>query len=260
MYFANSPAGVLNSSYFDYVSNVTDASEAKWKDVSDNFTAGSVTATTRSVILMNQVNYGVAQLQTQVQFKEGQILDQKGAVVTIPAEGFAVTGILIGNQKQVDWKFNPTGTDLYTIYDDAVPATMKAVKKLDESTDNYSAVNYTLVYETQDATSIADTESDIRVALELVNGATEFYGESGQKVPAGAKFYVVGVLHVGNQFDAGAAVKSVFKQDYITTAKFTISSLAGAYNVIPDLATPTMEFGMSVDIDWKSGLTFEVEI
>jgi hypothetical protein len=115
-----------------------------------------------------------------------------------------------------------------------------------------------LVYETQDALNAEDQTSDVLVALELVNGADDFYGVGGQKVPAGAKFYVAGTLHVGDK--ATSEVKSVFKQDYITTANFTISSLKSAYNVIPDLATPTMEFGMSVDLGWKNGLNFDVTI
>jgi hypothetical protein len=210
--------------------------------------------------LKEQVNYGVAQLQTSVKFAAGDIEDSKSTqetpnYVTIPAAGFQVTGILVGNQKQVGWNFAPIGSDVYTIYDNVMANAIMA-----KQADDYSDVHYTLVYESQDATSAADQNSDIRVALELVNGNTEFYGVGGQKVPAGATFYLVGELHVGNQYADNAPVKSVFKQDYITTAKFTISSLKNAYNVIPDLATPEMEFGMSVNLSWQTGLNFDVTI
>lgn len=264
MYFANSTTSVRNTSYFDMVAQtpVANASESDWAALAANFTEGRVAETTRSVIMTKPVNYAVAQLQTKVQFTEEEILDSKRAVVEIPSGGFKVTGILIGNQKEVDWEFKPTGTNIYTIYDGAMASVdMYAKQKTNAATDNYSDVNYTLVYETQAAQNADDHESDVFVALELVNGANDFYGVEGQKVPAGAKFYITGVLHVGDKYsDAEDAVNSVFKQDYITTANFTISSLAGAYNTIPDLATPSMEFGMSVDLEWKTGLNFDVTI
>ena len=49
-------------------------------------------------------------------------------------------------------------------------------------------------------------------------------------------------------------------QDYVTTANLTISSLKGAYNVIPDLRTTALELGISVDLLWTPGLVFEVPI
>lgn len=52
----------------------------------------------------------------------------------------------------------------------------------------------------------------------------------------------------------------VFKQDYITTAKVTINSLAHAYNCIPDLKNPKLELGLSVDLEWQEGLVDEVTI
>lgn len=262
MYYANSSTSVRNTSYFDMTpqnSVVTEATEATWAALAANFTEGPVTESTRSVIMTKQVNYAVAQLQTKVQFSENQILDSKDNVVAVPSDGFKVTGLLIGNQKQVDWQFKPTGSNIYTIYDGAMASdAMYAKQKTNQATDNYSDVNYTLVYETQEAEDQDDTESDVYVAIEMVNGENEFYGVGGQRVPAGAKFYIAGTLHVGDK--ATSEVKSVFKQDYITTANFTISSLKNAYNVIPDLSTPSMEFGMSVNLDWQTGLNFDVEI
>ena len=58
-----------------------------------------------------------------------------------------------------------------------------------------------------------------------------------------------------------SSLNSVFKQDYITTAKLTSGeeSLKKAYNVIPDLRSPKLEFGLSVDLTWRAGITFEQE-
>jgi hypothetical protein len=57
------------------------------------------------------------------------------------------------------------------------------------------------------------------------------------------------------------SINQVFKQDYITTAKLTIgaNSLKKAYNVVPDLRSPKLELGLSVDLTWEKGITFEQE-
>ena len=52
----------------------------------------------------------------------------------------------------------------------------------------------------------------------------------------------------------------MFKQDCVTRAKFTIANLSKALNVIPDLRNPKVELGLSVDLDWKQGIVFDVVI
>ena len=61
----------------------------------------------------------------------------------------------------------------------------------------------------------------------------------------------------------------MFKQDYKTIANFSIAQgtantantkgLAAAYNTVPDLRTPQLELGLSVDLTWQTGITFDVE-
>ena len=45
-----------------------------------------------------------------------------------------------------------------------------------------------------------------------------------------------------------------------TIAKFNITNLKSAYNGLPDLRTPSLQLGMSVDLNWEEGHTFDVEI
>ena len=52
----------------------------------------------------------------------------------------------------------------------------------------------------------------------------------------------------------------VFIQDFTTTANFTIKSLKNAYVTIPDLRASKLQLGLSVDLTWQSGLTFNVPI
>ena len=47
-------------------------------------------------------------------------------------------------------------------------------------------------------------------------------------------------------------------QDYMTTATFTLgaNSLKHAYLTVPDLRAGSMTLGLSVDINWSTGLDF----
>ena len=52
----------------------------------------------------------------------------------------------------------------------------------------------------------------------------------------------------------------VFIQDYTTTADFTINSLKNAYVTIPDLRASKLQLGLSVDLSWRAGVTYDVTI
>ena len=166
--------------------------------------------------------------------------------VTLPADGFQLTGVLIGGQKNVGWNFAPvTGGTEYTVYDAAVAANTYV--------DRTSALkNRTLVLETAGASS--DPFETVQFALEFVNNSSEAFQGVDGIVPVGGKFYLVGKItsNVDNP--------KVFQQDYYTTATVTINSLANAYNVVPDLRTPQLELGLSVDLEWQKGLEADVTI
>ncbi|MBQ3821135.1 MAG: hypothetical protein II809_06695 [Bacteroidales bacterium] len=125
---------------------------------------------------------------------------------------------------------------------------------------------------------VADgTQSNVMVALELKNKTGKpFYGNANI-IPADGIFYLVGTLDptkvptdavvsaisalTGNDYYYPYASKySVFMQDFVTTANFTITSLKGAYSTVPDLRSAEMNFGLSVDLSWKAGLSFDVEL
>ena len=108
----------------------------------------------------------------------------------------------------------------------------------------------------------------------MQNGDEEFYGVDG-KIGKNQKFYLVaeldpnGTTGVTNSITWPEATKSnfpatgitrVFIQDYTTSATFTINSLKNAYVTIPDLRASNLQLGLSVDLKWQSGLTFDVPI
>jgi hypothetical protein len=54
----------------------------------------------------------------------------------------------------------------------------------------------------------------------------------------------------------------VFIQDYMTTATFKIGaeSLKNAFTTVPDLRASQTSLGLSVDLNWRQGLSFETEL
>lgn len=254
-YRSNTPIGVNDATVFDTPSNYTGK---PWNTVfTENYgTAGSVAATTRSVVLQKELQYAVADMATQVKVSTATIKDSKGNIVSIPAGGLKVTGILVGGQKNVDFKFQPNGSTAYTLYDNTIQDNDGHDCMAMVSATTYSNPNHTLVLETEAAASV-------RVAVEFQNTGSDFYGYQKQLIPAGGKFYLIAEL---NPAATGATapgeyptLNQVFKQDFTTVVKLNITSLKNAYNVIPDLRAPQLEFGMSVDLKWQTGMNFEVD-
>ena len=247
-------------------------SYTNWEDVIDNVyvSAGSeVDATTRSVALVDPIQYAVAQLELKARFNNGggtgTVNDRAGAPVPVPTAGFPFTGLLIGDQKQVDWKFNTTTTvqaTSYTIYDNdlyqgnSTTANSAVVKGYEEF--NSIQPVYTLALET--AGEQSGNAETVRFALELKNtSGTAFAGVDGI-VPAGGTFYLIGQLSTDPTDASAERATKVFWQDHKTTARVSISSLASAYNCIPDLREPQLELALSVDLEWQRGLVDDVEI
>ena len=253
-YRVNSPSMVRNSEYLTTSANAN----ATWADVTGKYADGAITPLTRSVIIKDQVQYAVGRLDVQVRVKPETIINDntKDAPqpVTVPNEGYTLTGVLIGGQKQVGWDFKPIGSAEMTIWDNVTSGSSPIVAKQQA---DYSAWNHTLALETEDNTSV-------NIALEFTNTGNDFVGVDNNIIPAGTKFYLVAQLNPaqGKMYDdpeATPTLSSVFTQDYITRVKLTINenSLKSAYNVVPDLRSPKLEFGLSVNLEWQNGLVFE---
>ena len=130
--------------------------------------------------------------------------------------------------------------------------------------------NYTLV---MDNYTTESTQSSVNIAFEMT-ADKDFYGASG-KIKSGQKFYLIGSLNPADggditwadhksfkEGDSGQNINRVFIRDAKTIATFTLqkNSLKNAYSTIPDLRSIQMLFGISVDLAWKAGLTFNVNI
>lgn len=211
----------------------------------------AVTASTQSVALAKAINYAVGRLDVYAAFAAGEIYDANPSgqqPVRIPDDGFTLTGVLIGGQKNVGWNFTPLESDgtEKTIYDAAVDAGAAGTEGV---TRTSGLKNRTLVLETA-----GKGGEKVNFALEFTNNSSQaFYGKDGL-VPAGGKFYLVG------QLNADGSHAKVFEKDHYTKATVTINSLKNAYNCIPDLRSPKLELGLSVDLTWVEGLSQDVTI
>lgn len=262
-YFSNSLIKTANTKKLDGISG-----ETYWKDVLDRYGAGegSVTSTTKSIALIDTIQYAVARLDVQVKISTGDIKGNDpadpqtadaghGINVAIPTGGYPMKAVLVGGQRNVGFDFTPLdASEVYTIYDTVMTPTPGGIKAQRDAAV-YSAANSTLVLETK--VDDGAHGCDVNVALEFINTGEDFYGVGNQLIPAGARFYIVGKLLAA---DADQTGDRVFKQDYTTTARFNINTLKKAYSTIPDLKAPQLEIGMSVDLTWQSGHTYDIEI
>lgn len=206
----------------------------------------SVTATTQSVALVQPVKYAVGRFDVAAKFSASSINDNVGESIAVTAgDSITLDGILIGGQKNADWQFAPlASSEEYTIYDASVTSTKLGTADI---ADSIMAQSLALPTKAGD---------NVNFALELTNNTGKAFTGIDGIVPAGAKFYLVGKLVP----QADKADNKVFAQAYNTKANVTISSLAHAYNCIPDLKNPKLELGLSVNLEWTEGLVQDITI
>lgn len=265
-YFVNtttmvSDKDMSNLNDFPAYNDWTNPTGANW--TGKNFDEKAVENSTKTVGLRAPVQYSVAVLKSTVRCNAATLEDNakeagsfdKNQQISVPTNGFKVTGILIGGQPaSVDWKYEPASTGSFdnTIYDKEMNGSMAA--KNETSASN---ANYTLVFDNKKS----DTQSPVYVTIELENNSGQaFYGKDGI-IQKDTKFYLVGQLNPNKEGQAKpTGVNRVFMQDYVTTANFNIKNLKDAYNCIPDLRTSGINVGLAVDLSWKTGITFNVEL
>lgn len=230
-------------------SRLADKYGTDWKTCLDLYNGGgtSVEANTQSVALVNQIQYAVGRFDVAAKFSASSINDNVGESIAV-TDSITLDGILIGGQKYVDWQFAPVDTsEEYTIYDASVTST-----KLGTADIASKIMAQSLALPTK-------AGDNVNFALELTNNTGKAFTGIDGIVPDGAKFYLVGKL-VPQADKADKAGNKVFAQAYNTKANVTISSLAHAYNCIPDLKNPKLELGLSVNLEWTEGLVQDVTI
>ena len=294
LYYGNSPVRVTDDAHetAHYPNTVANwDADATWGTGELAGTAGwtkdgKVSSTTRSVAMQKDINYGTALLKSTVKYGAATLKDNNHAIqqarsgadepdapIDIAADAFRLTGILVGGATQtVGWNYvNKGSTFDHIVYDNDIPNTT-----IPGSVGTPSDPNYTLLWDNWNSALANDAQTPVYVALELVNNTKDFWGNAN-RVRKGGTFYLIGKLDpAGKSFptrnatnynlppyndDATGTTKEairVFMQDFMTVANFTIgeTSLQKAYVTVPDLRSSEISLGLSVDINWETGLNF----
>lgn len=241
--------------------------QTKVKYSADAITAGYI----------NDNNHNV-----QVEWNGDSALSEQDKHVPVTAGGFQLTGIIVGGQsKRIGWDHLPemvgSSYEYGFVYDKAIPAAAKSVPASGTSEPNYTLVfdNFHAASQTAGIYTPEASQDIVYVALEFQNNTgMDFYGNHNM-IQAGGYFYLIGAL---NPATAGSItwptnyvippykadgtsqeVKRVFIQDFLTAATFTLdmNSLHSAYLTVPDLRASSMSLGLSVDLNWETGLNFD---
>lgn len=223
-YYANSS---IKTSADKKVEEQYKPENSTWGNILSYYTGGSsITPATQSVAIVDQMQYGVG----LVEFKMALELSAAAAA------GCPLTGIIIGEQRDVDFSFSPkSSAQSRFVYDNNVSGI---------TLSNTASQNVQVL--------VLPTSSDesVHFALEFQNNTSSSFPCQQGTVQPGCKFYMAGELKPGEGSKPDGAPASVFSSDYKTTVNVQIRNLGKAYNTVPDLRDPQLEIGVSVEMDW----------
>ena len=247
-----------------------------------------------TALLKTMVRYGAQVLQdnnSAIQNARSGATEANNTInVTTSNQHFQLTGVLVGGQEAtVGWNYlakSETPGFGSMVYDNVGTINIPAATAT--AGGNASDPVYTLLWDNWQA-SANGKQRTVYVALEFKNNSKGFWGKNNF-IREGGTFYIVGKLDpdaiVGAQGDGesnadyyakgitwptnqalppydanGNTIKQrrVFIQDFMTTATFVIDeySLQEALVAVPDLRSGQISLGLSVDLQWETGLNFD---
>lgn len=205
--------------------------------------------------------------------------------------GLQLTGVLVGGQPDtVGWNYLPTAGASFVrmVYDKRINSTTGTIDQqggstyaLDIPTDaTPSTPNFTTLFDNFDSKHLGG--NPVYIALEFKNNLGDDFWGNANMVRNGGAFYLIAKVNVSDATaaslsalwgkkskilppytDAGEQLTGndylrVFMQDYVTEICFTIgeNALKSAFVTVPDLRSSSLSLGLSVDLNWQSGLSF----
>ena len=243
-----------------------------------------------SALLQTTVRYGAATLydnNAAIQEARKGTTEADNAI-NVSSSTFSLTGILIGGvEPEVGWNYiakaaSPKFESF--IYDNDLPSTSIPTYASDPAAGK-SIPNYTLVWDNWNpAVGKDDKQNVVYIALEFVNNSGKDFWGYHNLIRNGQTFYISGKLDPDKDgalstSDRSAGItwptnyalppynadgtsvnrRRIFIQDYKTIADFVLgaNSLKAALIDVPDLRSSQISLGLSVDLEWQSGLNFE---
>ena len=239
-YYVSTPVRASNS-----IESVNYGDQTSWENVISNIyssTNDEVVTGTRSVALVDPVQYAVGRLETRIQMESGgTIYDGEGQPVVF-GDGYTLKGLLLGGQNSVNYAFESTGNENFCIYDRVMSSSNLTFKPGVPTT----TPNHTLALETK-------TNQKVFAALELINNGQAFKGADGT-IPAGGVFYMTVVLDptTASNYSATTLNKIIMK-DHVT--KLTVNIKKGSTyadrneDSVPDVYIIDPETGLPTGVD-----------
>lgn len=217
-YYANSSVKTSNS---DKAWSQYTPENANWGDILAFYQDGQeVNSFTQSVAIEYPLQYGVGLLEVS--------LSTPGEEATNLLKGCPLVGIIVGDQKDVDFMFQPKAGLSRYIYDNVASGVRIG------STEGCVQ---TLVLPTVTGVSV-------HFALEFRNNTgREIPCQQGKILPK-CKFYLAGVLEVPED-------GCVFSSDLKTSVSVKVDGVRSAYNTVPDLHSPQLEVGVVAEMKWN---------
>ena len=207
-YYVNSPLLVTTTKVEDsdtYFPNGYNKwyNQSYWDVLNIGWGKGFVGTETKGVAIRDNVNYGVAMLETNVSYSASSFNDNRGHFS--PTEGDATIdasqlslelyGVLIGGQNvEVNWQYLSTTNDeskySFVLYDDIMQTTRGEDNSANYVKPGSTVTNYTLVL---DNYINKNTQLEVPVALEFINRGVDFWGRDNL-IRTNATFYLLGKL------------------------------------------------------------------
>lgn len=223
-YYVNSPLLVTSTKVEDsdtYFPNGYNKwyNQSYWDVLNKGWGKGFVGTETKGVAIRDNVNYGVAMLETNVSFSASSLKDNRGqfspaegdATISASALSLELYGVLVGGQNvEVNWQYLSTTNDetkySFVLYDDI----METEGSANYVSPSHTVTNYTLVL---DNYINKNTQLEVPVALEFINRGVDFWGRDNL-IRHNATFYLLGKLKISG---ASSSIDWTITDDKINT-------------------------------------------
>lgn len=270
-YFANSRIYTSTEKKEENFKTGTDAdtwvsfTSREYENKGTNDEGTAVAYDTRSIALIEPLQYGVACLEVQIRAGLANLRHAGTGTVDIAEGTFPLTAILVGGQHIQGFDFTPkypgesTSTEdkEYIIYDQSIEGEGVCLGDHIKNGEaaNFSKSLYTLTLQTK-------KDNSVKVVLEFLNNSdTDFKCNSGI-IYRNTKFYLMASV-VNLETSDLERDKQVLTKDHKSKILLTISDLSSAYNALPSLSSDKVRLFETVTAgisSWQTGSTPSTEI
>lgn len=234
---------------------VSDETKTAWDKVlaNEKFNKTAVNLNTRAVALAHPVQFAVAQLKVKIKAYSGILKDAENNDVTVGGEKFPLKGVVVCDQRPVNYRFEPKEVEQGTVSD----AEVLFIYDNQVKENCYLGPQSEGVWAEGCSTMVLQSLKDenVNIILEFENKSGAAFSCIDGMVYPNTRFYMIGRVEASvfkndeNVNDENRG--QVFTKDYITTVNMTVSSLAKAYNVPPNLLSPNLEIGVETTPQWE---------